>query len=487
MAFPSPRPTRGATLIGSVLGAVLPWAIVLCIAPVGAQQDGEPAPRITKHVGVFDLEPVLVHPLVRAELPNTSRKITPEDFGFHQSVPWRIRLLPGKRKDEFVLDSEPRLGTTKFIVPGLLNPELDYGPRQRRLLRFEVLRNSVKDLTVRAHSGSEGKIRRYEVLFLDLDNDGALGGIGDGYVVKQPRQRQWLNDRRELELHKMTEGYEFDDEGLHWFEVDPGGFEMFVTTNPPDLARPRQESYREALLQLNEMRRHLGHAPVELDPELTHACELHARYCALNGATHEQDRRMPGYTKAGDQAAALSELTRADTMSAALDVWRDTFFHRIRMLSPGLSRVGMGLVERQAVLDTNSALDRRAKFEPYAWPFDGATDIPVTWPRGEAPSPFRADLLEFEQARKYGYPITLTFPSARVAEVSATLQTGETQLDCFVSSPEEPSHGKFADNLNTVFVCAHQPLAPGTTYTVSVRCTFEGQPFERSWRFSTTR
>lgn len=135
--------------------------------------------------------------------------------------------------------------------------------------------------------------------------------------------------------------------------------------------------YRDALAHLNALRRELGHAPVELDLALTAGCERHALYCSIHGVSHHENPKSAGYSRDGARAGLQCELVTANTMRAAVSSWLHPLYHRVYMLHPELSKVGMGIVSGVAALDTVTHLGRGG-FAPYAWLTDGATDVPVS-------------------------------------------------------------------------------------------------------------
>lgn len=437
-------------------------------------------------VGVYELEPGLVHPLIQPHIEG--RAMDGLELGLHESMPLVVKLTPGKRAGEYRMAGEPKLGKTRLIMPGLINAKLQYyGSRKfRRPARFEITESVSGRLSIKNHVGSLGRVGEVEITFVDLDHDGALGTTADGYVVKAKKQKQWIDRAGGIDLRKMTDPIEIDG-ATYWLECDPPGFELVVTDKEPDFTLLRAQDYQRALAHLNELRARLGHPPVTLDNELSSACLEHALYCAQNGGlTHEQVRGKPGYTAAGARAAQRSELAYSSSMDAAIRVWLDTFYHRVEMLGPNLTRVGMGLAQGVAALDAQSAR-KRGTFAPYAWPPDGSADVPCRWRGGEWPSPVGTEPFDAETARGWGYPISITFPSEAVTDVVATVRAGDAELEVFVSSPERPGNQAIASNVRSILVMSTQPLPPDTAIEVDVRCSFAKKPYARKWSFTTGR
>src|SRR5204862_5863772 len=93
---------------------------------------------------------------------------------------------------------------------------------------------------------------------------------------------------------------------------------------------------------------------------------------------------------------------------------------------------------------------------------------------GEAPSPF--------PGAKYplGYPVTLKYNGAGTVAFTAgrLAQNGQ-------AVPAVAAAGTGFITRNTYMVAATAPLLPGTAYTVMIEGTLNGQPFSRTWGFTT--
>ncbi|MFY9343054.1 MAG: CAP domain-containing protein [Planctomycetota bacterium] len=236
---------------------------------------------------------------------------------------------------------------------------------------------------------------------------------------------------------------------------------------------------------LNGWRQQLGHPVLALRPELSRACEEHALYCATNQElVHVQDPKKPAASSKGAKAGQLSEVAWAQSMERGLRIWVHTFFHRLGMLSPGLEHVGMGHLYGVAVLDTGSGMSARAG-AIWHWPLAGAIDVPPAWETGEFPSPLGDVDFTNAVAAGWGYPISVTFPTAAVTAVVAKVTCRGAELPILVTSPENPSHRNHPDNLCSILVMTRAPLPGGGEIQVDVTCQYAGKPFARQWRFTT--
>ncbi len=433
-------------------------------------------------VGIHDLEPGLVHPTILPRLHEHSRKLEGVDLALNPALPFRVKLTPGKRSREFLIEAEPKVGISRLILPGLINAKLSYPSRREKAVRFEVW-ESRDSLWLCNHCGSLATIAGYEIWFIDMDHDGVLGEVTDTYVMKPPKEKYWADAEERVQFRTMSDPLVIDRK-QHWLQPDGRGFSLVVTDKMPDYSKQRDENYEQALKLLNGWRQQLGHPPVLLREDLSRACEEHALYCATNDElTHHQDPKKPGATPKGQKAGVSSELVTATTMEAGLRIWRDSFFHRIRMLSPGLKKVGMGNMHDVAVLDTLTEYSDGGAI--WHWPTAGATDVPVSWPAGEDPSPLGAVVFTGALARQWGYPITVTFPSDAVRDAKVKVTMGGAELPAFLTSPEAPSNVKFPSNANSILVMTRAPLPSGSKIEVQATCQFAGKPWTKSWHFTT--
>ncbi len=102
---------------------------------------------------------------------------------------------------------------------------------------------------------------------------------------------------------------------------------------------------------LNRSRRLAGLEPVELDQELSKACDLHCRYCVKNFkhprvqglGQHDEDLTLEGATPEGQKAGRASVIANDPSPEESVDGWLSTLYHRLPLLHPSLKRVGFGI------------------------------------------------------------------------------------------------------------------------------------------------
>jgi uncharacterized protein YkwD len=151
-------------------------------------------------------------------------------------------------------------------------------------------------------------------------------------------------------------------------EVDGRAWERtwsFRTIAEPD--RFTEDLDEKMLARVNEVRKLAGVPPVRLDADLSHGCQLHARYLSLNAksaaavgmAVHQEDPSLPGATPAGARAARMGVIAVQLDPQSCVDNWMATLYHRVPLLAPDLERVGFGHARMSGrkwvcVLDTGS-------------------------------------------------------------------------------------------------------------------------------------
>lgn len=261
-----------------------------------------------------------------------------------------------------------------------------------------------------------------------------------------------------------------------------------------------KESASKILARLNEFRTGAGLQPVKEDRTLSDACQLHASYLEKNPQlegllTHTEESTNTGYTKAGKESAARSvNATSSHYKPAAhyVDGLIATLYHRIALLNPRLSVIGIGIAPfppkgRVVVIDCHT-MDWQTKGAlcPVVYPQDGAKSVPISFSlgHGEFPEP-RPD-----PKRTAGFPITITCypPDWSPGEVTARLSTGDQLVLSWVFCRENEA---LSDHPipETICILPQKPLKPNTTYKVEVACKQYGvtntPPWSKTWTFTT--
>jgi hypothetical protein len=247
------------------------------------------------------------------------------------------------------------------------------------------------------------------------------------------------------------------------------------------------------LERINFHRKTAGVAPVVLDPALTKGCLAHGQYLAKNAdhpsiqtqGLHAEDPKLPGYSDLGLKAAKASVIFQTGNPRSVADRWMASLFHRLPLIDPTLSRVGIAYVEGgkfggYAVVDSLSG--RTGKWAgPVVYPADKQTDVPLEF-QHENPDP-----IPESKDKKAGYPVTVGFPrEVAVRNAQAVLKDAAgKEVPVWVSTPEKPAASQERFQRNSIALIAQAPLEPETKYSVTVSARVNNAPWAKTWTFTT--
>jgi hypothetical protein len=260
----------------------------------------------------------------------------------------------------------------------------------------------------------------------------------------------------------------------------------------PSAAAP--EAVEGALRMLNQARANAlkGQGPeipiVELDPELSRAAELHARYLSRHPdqlerwpAAHEEYADHEGFSVEGALAGSRSLISPTDDPRKAVQAWLDTFYHRLPILNPGLFGVGLGASDTVIVLDTGSLTLAPFRDHVVLWPMPDAVDVPRRAAL-EIPEPVPS-----VHSDTLGYPVTVqlffrksTDAVALTLELLVTKKGRLEPVAGYFLSPDAPLQPEYAPP-NAWGFLAKETLLPRTRYTARARWRDQ----ERVWSFTT--
>ena len=254
---------------------------------------------------------------------------------------------------------------------------------------------------------------------------------------------------------------------------------------------------RQMLLVLNAARKECALREVAFAADLSVGCANHAKYLVLNKGNplleglkgHDEYKELKGYTEDGARAGANSVIAMVGGLNVAaaktIETWLASFYHRIPLLNPSLTAVGIGYMARGptfvvACVDATSKAAKMDTKETVFYPVNGQMNVPLKFSGNEHPNPIPSDY-----QGPVGFPITITFPRAKtITKVVVKLfDPNKTPLPYILSTPEFPA-SSFTQR-NTVCIFPKLILARASTYTVELKCTVSGEPFERTWRFTT--
>jgi hypothetical protein len=248
---------------------------------------------------------------------------------------------------------------------------------------------------------------------------------------------------------------------------------------------------------LNKARKQCGLREVTLAADLSVGCGNHAKYLVVNKGNplldgleghHHERKELKEFTEDGAKAASNSVIAEVGgpngAASQAIETWLANFYHRIPLLNPNLNEVGIGYFRGTssvvACIDARSNHSKKETSETVCYPASGQKNVPLKFAGNEHPDPIPSDY-----PGPVGFPITITFPTSKtITQVAVKLfDPRKTMLPYIVSTPEFPATS--FDQLNTVCIFPKLILRRATTYTVQLRCLVSGDPYERTWQFTT--
>lgn len=267
-------------------------------------------------------------------------------------------------------------------------------------------------------------------------------------------------------------------------------------TRPVQAAQENHPEITSSLAAINLYRSWLGIEPLTIDPALQRAAEGHVRYYQLNFGDpalagmglHYQTEGKPGFTgvdfqdradAAGYDGWVNENAGVSGSMFWSTDWFINTVGHRLTLLDPRYQHVGMSAIDDGAVrfeiidLGTNEWIEDSGP-EWVAWPPAGVTGVHTSfW--GEAPNPFPG------ASYPVGTPITLKyFGPGALTLTKATLSVGGREVPSFAEI------GTGWLSRETIIMASNGEMEQDATYTATIQGTANGQPFTKSWSFTTT-
>lgn len=253
----------------------------------------------------------------------------------------------------------------------------------------------------------------------------------------------------------------------------------------PELRRTESEPEAEMLAHANLYRAGLDLPALTRDAELSADCLRHALYMDRNNQTgHPEDPSLPGYSAKG-HAAGMASVIAYTAPKRSVDMWMDSFLHRIPIITPVGDRAGVGWNAGKAVtsalLDTRRGADAsRGRDAELHWPPDGMIGVPTSMSR-EQPNP-----TPYPSSDQAGYPVTCTFhANTRVTQSKGTLFQGGAEVPVFFSSPDQPTRHGQGMQQNTIALIPEKNLSSGKLHRVELSATVNGQPWTATWVFTT--
>jgi hypothetical protein len=246
--------------------------------------------------------------------------------------------------------------------------------------------------------------------------------------------------------------------------------------------------YVKAYARLTQIRAHYELPKTRFDWKLSVPAVWHAEYKRLNPSDGKEIDGNPGYSSEGKRAGERSITSRGESLTDHLEAILHGPFHRTMILSPFLDFTGFGQssgAKPGSVIDVFSGLKPpQGQTVPLAIPCHNSTNVP--------PSAFDDNLavIKDRSMKDMGYPISLTFydATAHPKGVKARLLKSLKEIECFLSTPEEPALPKrYPNNRNSILLIPKARLEDNSEYNVKISYTLNDKSSSYEWSFRTGR
>jgi len=252
------------------------------------------------------------------------------------------------------------------------------------------------------------------------------------------------------------------------------------------------EDVPTVLARMNAYRKAAGLEPVELEKELSKACQAHARYLARNLIDNpnlprnEEDPSLPGYTEAGKKVGKVAVVLRGRVEKESIEFMFGDYHNRSIVLFPGLKKIGFGVAPNPGggqiwVMEYRQFSEGIVGGAVVRFPGPDQKDVRLAYPGGSSKHPVE-DVKEREKA---GYAVSALFwPPGEFRDVRTRMtKRNGFDVEHWRSTPSEPAV-KGTQQFSITLI-SKKPLEPGTTYDISMSATRDGKPWESAWAFAT--
>jgi hypothetical protein len=330
----------------------------------------------------------------------------------------------------------------------------------------------------------QGTVGGHAVAFLDADMDGRFDGEAD--YLGWDKGAFYRQNRTTLAPTK---------EGLVQYrlrrERDAWVLELVPVARPARF----EDAQWQVLIHLNLWRGRVGLAPLQLSGSLSDGYQKHADYLLRNGGegmgVHTEQPDKPGYTKAGLDAARNSNIVNVPDPTRAIDLQTPTVMHRVLFLRRHDLGLGVGISSDPAskrprgytVIRTGLGLGTRVQ-DIVVVPAPGQHRVP-TLAKPEHPVPEHDPDCYL---RKPGYPVSVTFGTVPLKQVSLKLfrgSDGKIPVSGLLFTPEQPLHSSLPNNNLSAFFLPKHPLHKGSTYLAVFEARLKGEAVRLVWSFRT--
>jgi hypothetical protein len=273
---------------------------------------------------------------------------------------------------------------------------------------------------------------------------------------------------------------------------DGGELQLAQATNCPRPPAGTDARAEAAYDRVNAYRQAVGLGCSPFSTQIAAAAAAHSAYYVGNkgACIASPHREVMGCNKFvaerfadRDKAAgytgnpAYEAMTYVGNGSKAVDLWVDSVWHRIPILSPFVGDSGYGGVDACDTMNFAWA-DKPSTEAPVVYPFSGQTNVPRSWD-GATESPA---LPVPPKGWPSGYPIMVYGAELNVTSHTLSDSDGKALDHVWLAPADAASMGILR---NEVAMYAHAPLKAGATYRVVIEGTRKGEAVHLDWSFTT--
>jgi uncharacterized protein YkwD len=273
------------------------------------------------------------------------------------------------------------------------------------------------------------------------------------------------------------------------------------------------ETLAQGVERLNVYRALAQLGGVTVDDSISQACAGHLQYLAEEAAStgnagcllsHSEDNHANPYYSPGNEQAGMGALIACVSPSAgglhlsrAVDRWIGSLYHRIPLLSPGLSLVGVAESSGYVCLNYQQGTAAPSEVQLVTWPSAGISDVPTDFPGRESPcptTPSDPQATTADQCPASGFILTATWygpagssvfsqvNAASITDEGAGVGLGVLAVYADGMSGADPVPGGIP---RTLALVPGASLPAGTRVRVDSDAVLDGVERVAAWQFTT--
>jgi uncharacterized protein YkwD len=256
----------------------------------------------------------------------------------------------------------------------------------------------------------------------------------------------------------------------------------------------------DAVAHMNWMRESVGLGPVTEDPTLSHGCAVHLDYLVALSAelgspqlAHQEDLSKSYASAEGNEAGINSVLSMGEgEIASAIDGWMETLYHRLPLIHPGLTSIGVAVNGTYSCLQYRPGTDGsvQAPHEIF-WPPADIQETSRTFGGSESPCPTIDDPLSGGSCPGSAAIASIGLNGlGAMSGVTATLRNVDTGADVplyrvyYDGGPTPHEQAGYLDGTIALVPPAGSSLDLAL-YEATVQLTLAGTPQSFRWRFRT--